>query len=501
MPVKVLLERFPQIQPALAAHGLDTCCGGEHPLAWACAAKGVRLEEVLRDFERLRLAPPATAVPESTRVPAPFSPHFLIASLALTLTLGATTGTINLLRIAAGGDVPIDHRQIHGHTQIMGFAAMFLMGIAYHALPRVLGLPGLRPAFVRPAFWLMLSGVLLRNLGQPFGFFPWGRAASFLSAGLEVASGLLFARFVFAALAAGQRGKYDRSDPLYRFVRAGTLYLLISLGLLAAQGVWLAGHLETAVPVPLSEPFYFASLYGFLLAWIYGFGSRMVSTFLGTGPSRRKLADIALRMQASGIGLALASWLPILPDAVALGLRDAGMALAAVSALAYLAGHGFLWRRPVLPAMRAPGAPTIAIRAAFGFLGLWALLELAGVLLSRFTALPAQNLWWSDAARHVFTIGFLTLLIVGMSLRVVPVFTGKRLWSPKMAYAAYALLIGGSAMRLLQYPAAFRPVFYEIGSYMGIPVVLGLVLFALNLARTVRARPSPPLAVLPTLPG
>ena len=432
--------------------------------------------------------------------PAAFSPHFLIASLALTLTLGATSGAISLVRIAAGADVPIDHRQIHGHTQIMGFAVMFLMGIAYHALPRVLGLPGFQPTFVRTAFWLLLSGVLLRNLGQPFGFVPWGRAVSFVSAGLEIASGLLFVRFVAAALRTGQTGKYDRSDALYRFVRAGTVSFAAALALLGAQGVWLAGHSETSLPLSLEESFSFVSLYGFLLAWIYGFGSRMVATFLGTGAARKSLIDIALYAQSAGLFLALFSWLPVLPDAPALALRDAGLSLTALSALAYLIGQGFLWRPSVFPAMRAPGAPNFAIRTAFGFLGLWAVLELASVLLSRLTALPAQNLWWSDAARHVFTIGFLTLLIVGMSIRVLPVFTGKRLWSPRLAQATYALLIAGTAMRLLQYPAAFRPVLYEIGSYMGIPVVLALVFFSVNLIRTVRARPAVPTGGLPVLP-
>jgi hypothetical protein len=32
-------------------------------------------------------------------------------------------------------------------------------------------------------------------------------------------------------------------------------------------------------------------------------------------------------------------------------------------------------------------------------------------------------------------------------------------------------------------------VFYRIGSYMGIPVVLALVLFTLNLFRTMRGKP------------
>jgi hypothetical protein len=153
-----------------------------------------------------------------------------------------------------------------------------------------------------------------------------------------------------------------------------------------------------------------------------------------------------------------------------------------------------------MPALRTPGAPTAAIRAAFGCLALWALLEISAVVLSRATKLPAQNLWWSDAARHVFTIGFSTLLIVGMSFRILPVFSGKTLWSPRMAVATYALLLAGVEMRLLQYPAAFRPVFYEVGSFMGVPVVAALLLFVFNLIRTMNGegeRPQSSMAAAP----
>lgn len=558
LPVKVLLERFDVARSVLSSHGLDTCCGGEHPLEQACAAKGVPLQSVLDDLEAAHrvaeaysLVPPTMTIREArrrfpatipvleryglgdcgggegpeeplawfatvhrlpledflrdvraaaardvaARPPAPvspaaarpFSPHFILGSLFLTLTLGATTGMINLLRIAAGGDVPISHRQIHGHTQILGFAALFLMGIAYHALPRILGAGGKPPASARVAFWLMFCGVILRNAGQPLGFYPIGRGLSLLSAGLEAASAILFARFVFALLFRLREGKYDRTDPILSFVRLGTIFFLVAMALVAAQGIWLAGNVETAVPVALIEPFYFAALYGFLLAWIYGFGNRVVSLFLGVGPARRGTPETALWLQTAAVPLGLASYLPQLSGRAALLLRDGGLALAALSALVYLAGNGFLWRRAELPAMRAPGRPTAAIRCAFGCLALWAVLELAGIVLSRATAIPAQNLWWADAARHVFTVGFLTLLIVGMSLRILPVFSGKPLWSPRLAYATYALLLAGTAMRLLQYPAAFAPLFYRIGAFMGIPVVLAILLFTFNLIRTMKA--------------
>jgi hypothetical protein len=559
IPIRELLARMPHLSSALAAHGLDTCCGGAHPLAQACAARGLPLDEVIADLESAHRAaeahsivPPtmpireirrrfpatapvferyglgdcggpdgpdepvawfatvhrlpleeflsdlreaavrdAAAAPPAAASPArPFSPHFILGSLFLTLTLGATTGMINLLRIAAGGDVPISHRQIHGHTQVLGFAALFLMGIAYHALPRILGIGNRTPVSSRVAFWLMFVGVILRNVGQPLGFYPIGRLTSFLSAAMELGAGALFVLFVFALLSQMRSGKYDRKDPIVRFVAIGTAFFAAALLVVGAQGIWLAGHPETSLPIALNETFYFLALYGFLLAWIYGFGNRVVSLFLGVGPARRRTPETAMVLQVAAGPMYCAGWLPFLSPAAGLAFRDAGLVLAALSAVVYLAGNGFLWRRSDLPAMKVPGSPTFAIRAAFGCLGLWAVLELAAVALSRTTRIPAQNLWWADAGRHVFTIGFLTLVIVGMSLRILPVFSGRSLWSPALARVTYGLLLGGVAMRLLQYPAAFRPVFYEIGSWMGVPVVLALALFMFNLFRTMRGKPS-----------
>ncbi|HEY7863263.1 MAG TPA: NnrS family protein [Thermoanaerobaculia bacterium] len=513
MSVREVRRRFPATIPVLERYGLGDCGGDEgpeEPLAWFATVHRLPLEEFLRDVREAAAKDAAAAPPPpATAAARPFSPHFILGSLFLTLTLGATTGMINLLRIAAGADVPISHRQIHGHTQVLGFAALFLMGIAFHALPRILGIGGARPRLARTAFWMMFVGVLLRNVGQPLGFYPAGRMLSLASALLEGAAAFLFAQFVFSLLRTVREGKYDRSDPLLQFVRAGTVFFLAAMMVNAAQGIYLAGHLETALPAALTEPFYFLALQGFLLAWIYGFGNRLVSLFLGVGPAVRMTPQAALAAQALGVVLYAASCVPGHAAEVERLLREGGQVLVALSAVLFLAGHGFLWRRPVFPAMRVPGAPMVAIRLAFGCLGLWSLLTLASVTIGRTTTFPAGNLWWSDAARHVFGVGFLTLLIVGMSFRVLPVFSGKTLWSPKLAYATYALLLLATAMRLLQYPAAFEPAFYEVGSYMGVPAVLALVLFTFNLFRTMRpgipsgARrpvPAPAPALVSTLP-
>jgi uncharacterized protein involved in response to NO len=573
LPVKELLARMPEIRPVLAAHDIDTCCGGDHPLAQACRARGVALQDVLREIDDVRREAPsegsnlvvpamsiretvrrfpsaaavfekhglgdcggadgpdepigwfatvhrvaldplmadvrAAAARDASRIPAasvpkaparPFSPEYIAGSLVLTLTLGATTGMINLLRIAAGGDVPFSHRQMHAHTQILGFAALFLMGIAFHALPRITGAGGGPPRFSRLVFWLMAGGVVLRNFGQPFNLAPVGRIASLVSGVAELAAGCLFAVFIADLLRRAPAGKYGRKDPFAALLGFGTLCFVAALVFAAVQSVWLAGHLETALPAALVEPFYFAALYGFLLGWVYAFGYRVVALFLGLPAPAAGPARTALGLQIFGVSAFLAAWIPGLSSSAAGWLRDAGMSGAALSAIVFVLGARLL-ARPVQPALAPRGNPLFAIRAAFGCLMLWAILEISAVIVARTTVIPAQNLWWADAARHVFTIGFLTMIIVGMSLRILPVFSGKTLWSARLAYATYALILGGVALRLLQYPAAWHARLYVAGSWMGVLVVAALVLFTVNLVQTMRSKVAPSVGLRPAAPA
>src|SRR5215471_9536771 len=69
VPVRDLLSKYPHLSSALAAHGLDACCGGVHPLKDACAAKGVDLAEVVSDLESAHAAAEAHAiVPPTTSI-------------------------------------------------------------------------------------------------------------------------------------------------------------------------------------------------------------------------------------------------------------------------------------------------------------------------------------------------------------------------------------------------------------------------------------------------
>src|SRR5215471_6146672 len=47
LTVAEILALHPEARPALAALGLDACCGGKHPLEFACRAHGVPVETAL----------------------------------------------------------------------------------------------------------------------------------------------------------------------------------------------------------------------------------------------------------------------------------------------------------------------------------------------------------------------------------------------------------------------------------------------------------------------
>ena len=130
-----------------------------------------------------------------------------------------------------------------------------------------------------------------------------------------------------------------------------------------------------------------------------------------------------------------------------------------------------------------------AVRLSFSMLGLWAAIQAATVALARWTPLAVRNRWWEDATRHLFTVGFVTLLVVGAAGRLAPFLFGRPLASGVQQRASVALVASGALLRLFEYPAIAWPPLLSAASVMGIPVVAGLALLARNLSRTARTAP------------
>jgi hypothetical protein len=130
------------------------------------------------------------------------------------------------------------------------------------------------------------------------------------------------------------------------------------------------------------------------------------------------------------------------------------------------------------------------LRAAFG----WALAALAlFALLPVYTA--ARHVVFSHAYfggyRHAFTVGFISLMIVGVSSKVVPVLGGLDPRQVRSLRLAFWLLNIGNAMRVLfQILTDTQPWAFPVMAVSAWLEVSGLVIWAIDLWRSMNRAPA-----------
>ncbi len=404
----------------------------------------------------------------------PFSfRSYLVAAFALALTAGFGTGAY---LAAAAWIQPLPGTlwpalvQMHGHAQLFGWAALFVFGILFHLLPRM---RGAAPTLARPALPLLglyLTGVLLRLGGQLALALAGGAGfwALLLGAGalLELAAGLGFTAIIARILRAGPSlaTRQGLSAALPLLILSALSY--VSATLLAGGGGLVAALARSAaIPAALAASSETLALYGFLLGIAFGVSARMLPLFLTVpGISAARLRALAALLALGVAGRAIEPWL----DAATGILAGATGSLAL--GLAFLL---YVWeldlplrRRPVPwranlerrnAALRAAGKPDRGIMPDNGEYGRfeWAVvpahtwLALAGLLAlaagaGRLLGWPVAGL--HDAERHAVAAGYLTALMLGMAVRLLPNFTGRHLrhlWLVDILAATLALAAAG----------------------------------------------------------
>src|SRR5574337_554611 len=110
-------------------------------------------------------APASPGPPPRAAIAAPTIPRpagyvrLFAASLLFSLTFGSTLGALTLATLTLPWNfldgLPTDAARLaHGYTQIFGFAALFIMGVAYHVIPRFKAAPLAEPGVASASFWL-----------------------------------------------------------------------------------------------------------------------------------------------------------------------------------------------------------------------------------------------------------------------------------------------------------------------------------------------------------
>jgi len=475
----------------LREYGVDTCCGGARTLAEVAEAHGVPLSEILAALHAPAtpsVAPPqAPPVQSAARLPAPTRYlRFFIASLSFALTFGAALGACMLGSMTLPWNLlhglPLAAvKTAHGYAQVYGFATLFVMGVAYHVIPRFTGGSLSAPRLAAASFWLQVGGVLAVALGTlagaPFsGPVPVGGTAALLGAALALGWN------IDRTLAASTMPR----APYESYLRAGCAWLVIATGL----GLASAATGKTTLQSVMWE----SALWGFLASWLFGMSLRILPVFMGVAPVRRRAGTLLFL----GYELAVAAWVTValieVWTSVLIARAVAGAALA-VTAFALVLQIGVLGPRE-RGAADAGGYAKFIV-AAYAWLLAALLFAPAWSAAAALGGAGAPALLF-DFGRHAFTLGFLTQMIIGVATRIVPVFTGVPLWSPRTRDATFALLNAAVAARALQVVVELTGN-EAVWPYISLSGAFGLaafIAFALNVFMTIRSRTSVPATAI-----
>ena len=401
---------------------------------------------------------------------------------ALTAALGAGLPIGAHLTFVLGFGFPLGRGfasfvQTHGHIQLIGWAGLCIMGISLHFVPRLAGVPIARPPWLARILWLMAAGLVLRSVSH--AVLPYLTATSALlpvawlaavSGGLEWLGILLYVGLLLSTLrGAGdlrQHSALRAVRPYFGMMVSGwLLYACINLGLLI--------HMALAQAMVVHQAWQHFAVESFLglvlLPVAFASSVRMLPLYL-----RLPVADWPVRGTAYAYLVAIL--LHVVPGAPGL-LRLAPQVAADLSHLGMLLKGGvilwFVWQLDVLTRRRVPSTvhctrqpgaerrptrPGLPDYSEFGRFDrlvsmayVWLVLAAVSEAVSGIAALAGGAfLINSSAIRHMYLLGFITQLIFGMAVRMLPGFMQqRRIASPALVEATLWLGNAAAVCRVL----------------------------------------------------
>jgi hypothetical protein len=489
-----LLRAAPRARPVLDRYGLRGCGGPLGPvesLGFFARAHDVPVERLLQEVRDSLGQPEASAgsaAKDRSGSPADaiYRPFFR-AGIAVVLTLGAAWGAYLLLRIAVAGSfraAGLHEVNAHGHAQIFGWVGLFVMGFAYQAFPRFKHAALSWPRLAYASLGFMGVGLVARSAGEPLaGPVPWLGQVAVAGAVLEVIAIVLFAAVIGKTL-------WDAGKPLASYDH----YVLAALGWFVVQAVGEAVYLTATLSADGPEellslvktwqaPLRDVQIHGFALLMILGVSQRLLHHIYGLPEPGRRTAAAALVCLNLAVGGEVAGLVLMRTAGEAwVVLWYASVLLLAGAVVALLRD----WRIFSPPQERDRSLKFL--RAAY----VWLLASLAMLVLLplyQYVLLPlaapdseAVRLHFSHAyygaVRHAITVGFVSLMIVGVAARVVPTLNGVAPRSLPALWLPFVLINAGCTLRVvMQTLTDFTAASYLVAGASGVLEVLGLALW------------------------
>src|SRR5215510_3491316 len=435
----------------------------------------------------------APTSPERSIGDAIYRPFFL-AGITTVLTLGCMWGAINLLAIGLKENfTTISYSWIlaHGHAMVFGFVGFFIMGFAYQAFPRFKHTSLWRPRLAFSALPIMVGGIALQTVAHLIVPSVWALPLEIIAACLQLVSIIIFALAIVKTARRAQKPEvYDRFvyAALFWFVMAAIANpIIFKLFELPGSREQLLFNLAT-----FNIPYRDVQLLGIAIVMILGVSLRFLPHAYGLREPSSRWRNFLFWGVNGALVIGASSFIAGMTGHNHWLLALQWFCTIALLAIALGTPRQFRLFGSVPENERDRGLKFV--RAAY----IWFIVATAMLVFvpiynfAIYMPLTGSRVPFSHAFfgayRHAITVGFIMMMIVGVSSKVVPTLSGVDVRRAASLWPTFILLNLGNLMRVtFQIATDFTPSAFPIMGVSGFIEVVGLSLWAWELVRNMRA--------------
>ncbi|MGH9437245.1 MAG: NnrS family protein [Terriglobia bacterium] len=485
--VAEIIRLCPSARRIFDQHGLQGC-GGKNgpaePLEFFASVHEANLEALLKDLNAEIASPAKQDYVYHEALADYIYRRFFKTAIVMVLTLGGLWGVVALIKISLGKTLlqpdllPAIHA--HAHAMVFGWVGLFVMGFAYQSFPRFKMSTLWRPRLANATLYLMVGGIVLRMSADMLQHGALALSLGGVATAAEITAIALFALIILktARQSMSPRNSYEL------FIVAAVAWFLIQAifsGFFFFAESTAVNLEQTVVRTALLDgPLRAMQFLGFAALIIAGVSQRFVPVVYGLGQPRHDRQKLIFWLMNGSLVLDVASYVALLTSGnpffgFTLELSYLLMVVWAVLLVVQLR----IFRRP---AQRDRSWKFI--RAAY----VWLIVAIVMMpLLMPYGSWEGEGFshaFWG-AHLHAFTVGFVSMMILGISSRVVPILAGvdsdklSSLWGP------FILLNVGCVGRVaLQILTDWRPAAaYPLIGFTGVVELAALAWWGIGLWR------------------
>ncbi|HEU4794567.1 MAG TPA: DUF1858 domain-containing protein [Pyrinomonadaceae bacterium] len=490
-----VVTQYPGTRAVFDRYGLHGCGGPQGPrerIDWFARLHGVALGKLLAELNEAAKTNSASVPQFSPSIADTIYRPFFLAGITTVLTLGCVWGAINLWTIGVKQSFnSVDYSWVlaHGHALVFGLVGLFVMGFAYQAFPRFKHTSLWRPRFAVLALPLMVVGIVLQTVAHLLS--PPSFTLQIFAATLQLVSIAIFAvAITMTARSAKRPENYDR------FVYAALGWFLLAafanpvifkLFELPASRGELLFNLAT-----FNIPYRDVQLLGMAVVMILGVSLRLLPHAYGLRePARSWQTFLFWGVNASILG-GIVFFLAGMTTGNHWLLTMQWLTAVVLLVIAIVTPFQFKLFGAVPENERDRGLKFI--RAAY----VWFIVATAMLVFTPlynfgiYIPLTGSHVPFSHAYfgayRHALTVGFIMMMIVGVSSKVVPMLSGVDVRNARSLWPTFLLLNIGNLTRVsFQIATDFSPAAYKVMGISGFIEVVGLTLWGYELVANMRA--------------